>query len=728
MAVRWSIQFKTCEGLTALVNIYDSSYSGPAISLTPALQAFSLTRSHADLHNPHVIESGTLRIIDNGDTSLNIEDIHPQGVFDRPVSLYVNNQLNWRGYISTEAFTMDFGPVPRVISFSLVGSIDVLDSVFITDNFQSLQPIASFLKECLTATQFPWTKVIVSSQMFVLYDGGVEGPFDLPELRLSLSRYNFLDSNDVQNVYDVGWTPMVGTSYLDILTKICQYFNWSIMTEGSVLYLSAPVISLLNASVNKEVSWSLLSSIASDPLDATTVNVAPTAPRPTVALESIGWRGINHRKSIRNGYRKIFVTTNINKNRIVLPQILFNGKQVATQDLRVEGIMGSVRTVLIGKNKFLDPSKEHITLYAYNWVDTAFFTTDWTAPTESNYVAKPRADIVESFTYTKDYYDTANPPDNYKKYLRLCKRQYINYDTYHDLPSDRELATIRSLAGGFFPKGGAICIAANVRNNYVDAFDSPDHKGLSQWGPFLNNLKVSLKIGNKYFNGSEWTTSIAYLNIAVIGVNSGNTGYPSYYEEGKIKDTNEGKYEGAEGFVVPINENLHGQVELTFYPWESNSIAGSTEVFAIFISDLQINYYNNQIENNNERGVRIGALTGSAFNDELNMDLSLSSTPDGYPKDGNAYLFWRNSVIGTLDMFFYQGMMEEGYSQPERWLLEKLIESYTKPSTQLMVEVTYSPTLLMWSLISYQGKSYIITGLEIDYDNDLAKLTLITYE
>ena len=623
---------------------------------------------------------------------------------------------------------MDFGPAPRTISFSLVGSIDVLDSVYITDNSTSLQSIAAFLKECLTATQFSWTKVIVSSQMFILYDGGVEGTYDLPELRLSLSRYNFLDSNDVQNVYDIDWTPLVGTSYLDILTKICQYFNWSIMTEGSILYLSAPIISLLTASVNKEVSWSLLSAIASNPLATATVNVAPTATRPTVTLDSIGWRGINHRKSIKNGYRKIFVTTNVNKNRDVFPQVFFNGKQVATQDLRVEGIMGQARQVLIGKNKFLDPGKEHITLYAYNWVDTAFFTTDWTAPTESNYVAKPRADIVESFTYTKDYYDTTNPPDNYKKYLRLCKRQYINYDTYHDLSNTRPLATIYSLAGGFFPNGGALCIAAHVRNNYVDAWDAPDHKGLSQWGPFLNNLRISVKIGNKYYNGTEWTTAIAYLTPAVIGVNTGNTGFPTYFEEGKIQDTNEGRYEGAEGFIIPINENLHGQMELTFYPWDSNSVAGSTEVFALFISDLQVNYYNNQLEEKNERGVRIGGLTGSAFKDDLNMELSLSSTPDGYPKDGNAYLFWKGNVIGTLGLFFYHGMMEAAYKQPEYWLLEKLIESYTKPSTQLVVEVTYSPTLAMWDLITYQSKSYLITGIETDYDNDLSKLTLITYE
>ena len=285
------------------------------------------------------------------------------------------------------------------------------------------------------------------------------------------------------------------------------------------------------------------------------------------------------------------------------------------------------------------------------------------------------------------------------------------------------LATINANAGGFFPKDGCLCLSAKVRNNYVDADIENDYKGLSQWGPFLNNLHVCIKIGDKSWDGSTWTTGTNIVQVAVTGSESGDAGFPTYYEEGIIKNTNDGRYENANGYVMPLTENLVGKLSITFYSWENNSIPGSIDVNTVFLSDLSLQYYNNLIGKN--KGTRVSSLTGKAFNDELEINLFMSSAKGS--KKGNGLLFWNNEPIGNLPMFFYKGLLYDGYALPELWLLEKMIEAYTKPAQWLTLEVQYNPSLLMWSLITYDGKTYIIAGIETDYCDEITKLTIVSY-
>lgn len=718
--IRWTITFQTAKdgnnsNHTCVVRIYDDTYNGTPIALEPADNPLSLTFSQKDFFEPVPADYGSIKIIDNGDSNQHINDIHPIGAFDRKVEILVDDTIKWRGYISPQSYTTEFGPTPHTLSFSLIGVLDILDTINIEDNNYGLQSIAKFLYECLNNTGFDWEYINMSTQMHTLFDGDVSMIFySVPELRLSLSRYNYLTNNDVDNVNDFDWTPMVGVSYLEVLKTICQYFGWTAFADGKSLHLLSPIVDLPFPAVS--LPWSVFVTLTTTPyMDFTPA----TLNRPSLSLLERSFAGINHRKSIKNGYKKVTVVTQLNDNNDTRPVILFNGSNLGTRETTIEDIMETYRLIMKGGVEFLDPAKESVYLFAYkrNDADTYWMYDTWAVP-PSNFVAKPRGDIVRGYTYVR--MDVESEPEKvWTDYLRLCRVQNgRNIPVSLDYP----LARIRSFAGGFLPAGGALCLSAKVRSSYRYSDIEYDWTGLTQWGPFLNNLQVAIRVGDKYWNGTEWQESTAYIPVEVV---AGEVNWNVYNQTyGVIKDTNQGKFQNAQGFIIPITEDLVGKVEITFYSWSNTSDIRTQYVAAVYLFDIVLEYFNN--DTNLHKGIRISLPTDTPFKDELDKTLSLSSGKGS--RKGNAVLFWKKNSIGNLPLFYYNGTIYDGYYLPEEWLTEKMVEVYSKPAIWLTVEVKYDPTLKIWSLFTYEGKSYVIMSIETNHRDCKSKLTIACYK
>ena len=154
MAIRWIINFEHEGQHSTSITIEDSTFSGTAIQLTPADNAFTLSRKMSDIYEPIVNETGMISIIDTGDSSQHIEDIHPLNAMSRPVTVYYDGVLNWRGYVSPEALTIDNGPAPRIIPFPVIGALNILNTMTISDETNETYPksVAYYLYYCLQKT------------------------------------------------------------------------------------------------------------------------------------------------------------------------------------------------------------------------------------------------------------------------------------------------------------------------------------------------------------------------------------------------------------------------------------------------------------------------------------------------------------------------------------------------------------------------------------------------
>lgn len=709
MGVRWTITFKTVNGRTGLVKVYDSTYSGNPIALDPAANAFYASCQQQDIFQPVQTNSGYLRVIDKDIASEHIEDMHPFGALDRPVEFYIGSTLTWRGYISPEAFSVDWDAAPRVVSFPLVGALDVLASVNITDNGTGLQTIAAFLKECLEATGFAWSGVVVCPQMRYISDEMQS--YMIGELRLSLSRYNFISPNTSENREDADWTPMVGRSYLSVLQDICRYFCWIAVMQGDRLYLSSPIYGV-GYYISYFVKWSALSALALD-AKATPADIQPygVSDRETRNLTEIPLDGINHRKSMRNGAKKVILTTDIGYSDEVFPKMEFNGKR-----LRHWSIDGSLPPPHTGSYysmvDWLDPTYENVKLHAYVWNSgtSTFDEVAWAAPAAVGELPRPAGGIVKADFWT-DMSGKFNY--NYSSYIRLTADRML-YGTH--VTTDLPLCTITAEQVGVFPVGGAFCLSGLIGASYSAMSElSKDYLGLSNYQNLNGALRLSIKVGDYYYNGSAWVDTLSIISVPLDGNRIQNTKTLSM------------PYNGADGFLIPLDMTLNGQMEVTFYPWTDNALVSGEGSTAIFINDFRVGYYNDSEAYRISEGLRLSALTGKSFQEEKSVALRLSSVKDS--KIGHGILWWNGKPVGNDNIFSYALTLsgKEKY-QPEYWLLNALTTVFTKPSVWLELETGPVVFFDWWGLIVYEGKKYLVMSHETDYADEHTKLIIASYE
>lgn len=744
MATRWVINFGTLDK-SCSISIEDSSYSGAVIQLTPANNPLTLSRRQTDFFQPILSESGLISIIDTGDSSQHIEDIHPQNAFARPVTIYYDGQLYWRGYLSPEALTVDYGPAPRIVSFPLVGALSVLSSVNMTGDETAPKSIAYYLYYCLQQTGYNWSNIHFPPRLYSIVDAdSPHGSYGIPELRLCVSIYNFYDKNDASNVNEAGYTQLIGVSLEDCLKTICQFFGWTIIADGYDIYLTNCYLETAQSIDPIDLTMSDLFKIAVDPMDYSINPYFGNIDRPLIEFTSLSWSGLNHRRTINNGLKRITLTHNNRTNDNCYPQLNYKGDVDAHDgfDMPLELLYQQYH--LLTSIDFLDPSKEiNLELYSYRYNDNtqSFDRIDWAPwsnPGSGTYSgdSTPRADIVRGktlvyYSYQGTSYKIHSVDE--QNYLRLCRARnsYASSSARQVLSWTQPLAKISALTTCYFPQGGALCLSALVRNNLVSNYNGVefvDREGLSQWGPFCGYLHVAIKIGNMYFNGTGWQNSEMNLAIQVVSAVSGGDSSQSNCEDGKIKNTNEDhNYNDAQGYIIPITEDLYGKLELIFYPWTQNP-----NVDTLFLKDIKIEYFNGLMAENKPTDINLlSALTGADFVNSRTTTLSITSSKG--PILTPSLLFWNGHPVGNKDIFwpFPDGSL---YSMPEQILLKTMKTVFSKPSNWLTLETTFDKSIKMWSLVKNNNpdnpdnKIYVIVGMDTDFADNTTKLYLATYQ
>ena len=711
MAVRWTITFKTIKDRTGLVKVYDSSYSGDPIALTPAVNPFYVSQRQSELITPVMSDSGYLRVIDNGIATEYIEDIHPLAALDRKVEFFVDNTLVWCGYISPSTFSVPWEPAPREVEFPLVGALDVLASATITDTGVGRQIIATFLDQILTATGIGFTGVMMARQMLE-----ASWSDDIPELRFGLSRYNFLKFNTAAYEPNTGWNEFIGESWLTVLEEICRYFGWTASAQGTLLVLTSPRTDITDyALVTRADLAAIENDFSSD---------IPYTQYERSEVSQLGWDGINHRKSISNGKRRITINAQTPAPEGIFPEILFNG------DVEYSGsytYSEAGQPTLHGTNKVLNIDHEHVTLHKYEVTDIGgssedYHEVDWEYPSDIEDMACPAAYIVKATAWGS----TEPKQKNWSNVLRLGHTKAMNEASFYE---QVPLASIESRAAVALHSGGAICISALLQTSYgigsVPGNYWRDPSGAIMWSPLiLTGLKCSLQIGSAAWNGSSWVGGSLH-NPPIFTIPCQNNQIPA--EDitknlvSQIDDSNDiqSPYVGTAGYIVPVS-NLEGKLKITFYNDDYDWYADYPYAFAaLYIGNLKFQY------NTGEEKTEEFSLTriAGSFDEDLTVTLRLASTLDD--RISQSLLWFQNNNVGDIEIRYPDSLT---LYQPERWLMNTLLMIYSNPIEQLVLEVDFDSALNVYDFVSIGGKTYIITGRETDFADEHTKLTIKSYE
>lgn len=687
--IRWTVTFKTIKEKTANVYIGDRNFSGTPIALEPALDTLTLDAVSEKLTDAVRTETGYLRVIDNGD----LADLMPVGAMDRPVELHIDGDLCWRGYITPATYTSGWEVTPKIQEIPLQSALSVLSTITIRESPNSFVSIATIIKSLLDKTDFEWAGIQVPVQMTGVNNQSVT----VPELRLRFSLYNFLTPSNV-NPDDPDYTSFEGKTYLEVLSAICQYFGWQAVEYADTLVLQSNRYDVFRYHTVSYTSLQLLSYDYSAEIPEQYLQIS------NFDESILTYDGLGHTYSIIPGYRKVTVTANPNIAESLSPVIDATGK-VVFDDTRVSGV--DVRYIVV------EPSADIVLHRWENGVEVAY---QYPSSREDMY------DGLTAQVVKNDTFDANVINYNYTEYIRLSRMNYT---------AVVKLATMTGREGGVFPAGGALCLSFDVRSSYVkNASDSLDRDidtgGLSAYGPGNCLMNLSVGIGNKWWNGFEWLEISFGDNLPIFQHYAGNRDYDfnkPTKTTGRLKNTKtiDDPYNGAEGYLMKIDELLSGKLQIILYNYSYESSYSGLPARALFVGNIRLDYYSDRF-NANTQPLRLYALTGNDYSANLDVNLSLSSLKNNKP--GRATLYYGEEPISpdNIPSYTYEGIP----SLPEEYLLSGLVAMASTPTRRMELEVEWD-NMRVWDRIIIDGRTYCISGMQTDIHNESTVLILSSY-
>jgi len=613
MAVHWQVKFKALRsGILYTVNIYDDNYSGSTpVQLRGAAQPFSTAEDiEDDWFKPVRLQSGYLRIVDNG------KDL-------------ADNAFNWKDLI------------PATATSRKVTLTHVENNTTIIDWQGYLQPqtFSGQMYENVQERQFPVCcalSVLESMDIDTEDVGMVNMAYLLSECisktGMGWHAINFNGEDVMQNWlykrvywanfidYDDDQNPVAKYNYLELLQEVCKFWGWTCRTFGNQLFFVSPDDDLTPdfTSIEEEELYHLAND-QSYILHYTTFE----------------WDNINTN-------RDIYASTNNN-----IEYLRGIRQAEITADI---GLMEKIYDIPFNaiKDDLDKPPYPNYTQQGdhYQWLKQGL-------PNQST-IRKVSVDVEEDGNWTPMPFDIIQTYDGNLDYLHRwnwsCYLGFLGGQNVSQIPD--QIVRIKSsmiyafTSGMIYIKGAAKANAGGI-------------------------LKCKLNIGDKWWTGSDWSTTESDFELMFGNEQDMSQGGDSlpirtnrHYND-PVPD-----YDGF-GIQIPSGTSLCGQLTLyvsLIYLYDGT--APGEGIQALF-SSLEIGFLRNiDAAPNAENGQNTyKGSTNKPFSDEVSVSMIFAS--DNGNNFGTGLLVNTNNSYCDGVSYSYEGggLLDK----PEEHLLDRIL-------------------------------------------------------
>lgn len=216
-AKRWTIPFKSLDGINCRVDIYAQDWTGSVTTLTGGADPFYYEDTNSDdlLNNVIRFKTGYINLIET--SSGELDDIYPEDTFDRYVEFYYNNSLRFTGYIQQQSFTQDWSAPPHEVQFPVISPLGLHEKMVFTTVYPPVnKTLGSLLDEVITnlnaAYSYVYLPVITDIDLSLEINSLIISPWD--------EEYHHSINSGLTNYF------MKGENYTYILEGICKAFGW----------------------------------------------------------------------------------------------------------------------------------------------------------------------------------------------------------------------------------------------------------------------------------------------------------------------------------------------------------------------------------------------------------------------------------------------------------------------------------------------------------------------
>lgn len=688
-AIRWQVKFKTLNEKDALIDIYEENWSGGITQLEPAVNPITTEEdSDGDYLKPVRTQTGYLRVIDNGD----LDGLMPEDNSQHYVELHIDEELCWCGYMQADTFSEDWDITPLITEFPLISPLGILEGVYLDQAKEmSLVKLGELLLECIESTGVDFNYIYFPKEVWYSENESAQTPFSV-----ALSRQTFFEDNGSDDRDAEDWQRYDADTCLSFLEEFCKFWGWTLQERQKTLYFVGKSQSyyitrveyLRNLVYGGNFSYGDRSMVL-------------------VAFSSLSLDGIDNKKEILQGVNKVKITSKINAVGTVVPSIdegYMNVIHNGTDNSQVYG--KEYKRVIAYESLDLNVS---MLVYGYSENLGAYISQDYNY---ANMSAGIGAMYVKRDIYSLD--ESENKRNyNYKSGIWIINRPYGTSNSPEPPPlllaRTMPILIMRSPSAAKYSNGAFVISAQVYGYNRAVGGSLYEDNGAGE-------LEIKFRIGDKYWNGSAWGSNETWFTIQLGSENDNSV-------PGKILSTKtlDQPYNGADGYVMPINEDLSGVVELTIHATTFGKI--SDFVYRnqqLYLDNLKVDYYKDDNvseirKSGNQDNVYVSILKRRT-SEEKEIELKIASNNNN-PAAYNT-LSGAGRDVGPL--YF----IEEGASMlAEERLLGILKQVYGRTTEKLNITVERNELTPM-ARLTRDGKNYRVLSEKIEWADDSEEIMI----
>lgn len=685
--VKWQISFRTRSERLGVLSLYEEGYDGNIIELTGASVPFETQEDSSDKWlEPIRKQTGYIRVLDEDNT----EGIMPVGMKDRYVEYTEDGVLKWCGYMVPDVYSADWDVTPLEVEFPVVGGLGVLEGVYLNENDGlGVVSFAQLLCQCLAETGISYNMIYFPKEVFK--DNTMND--DLFPWKVEVSRYNFFGENDSLNMEDEDWTRYNGQTCYDVIAEIMKFWGWSIRERGNDLWIT---------STGGEGSVAYSYSEFTDYVEGIPlIQKDRDVQAYSYDIESLGLAGADHKKDILQGRKKVVVKASVNPVGEVIPAV----------DKTKMNLVSSFVVNWGGSNY----EKRKLYTPKPGYTDVQLMSYAKVTPSETYNEWKPvEQDMSAISLYVGAYYIEQEKvsAEEYKKKKNwnLTETIKINLQDFNALyPTIEEARNLpilimksRRIANYV---SGAFVISAQTRSRMWEE---------SAWEGEENGkgaLELRFRVGERYWNGSGWVASPSWFSVQM-----GNEDQPNATTGvGKIISTKtlDMPYDGADGYVMPINEPLNGEVELLIHAVRNDGGYG-----VLFLDNLKVGYYGEEDEEqkSDEAENRYAKTTGVNYTNEEEISLAMATSNNN--KAGYGILSMNGANIEAV---YING---QGMLRPEMNLVNKGVELYGRNTEKLTLQLDKMDATPQ-DQMKWNGKKYMMASEAVNWAEETGQYIIM---
>lgn len=659
----YTIPFATVDNIPCVVEIEKEGYSGNSKELIAAGSPFTVNIDEDDfLYVPSRLSMATIRVV--GEDYL--QNLFSTAYQQYRVTFKKNNDIAWCGFIKPEMYTQDYSSQKfelEIECMSAMSTLEFIDYEQMEENKRFVS-IWEILTKCISSASGRYSAVYIPYVYAKSSNDYNTNNNVLEEMRIS-----------EQNFFDEDGEPM---RLKEVLEEVCKFLNWTCVDWRGELYF----IDVDHNGIYRKYNMDM--ELESE------VNIN------NILVQDVGFAGNNHTLDILSGYNKVVVRTSNYPVGTIFGDENFD-------DLETLSIPPDLKDGdNVAHRIFLYPSEWH--MEQYKEVDKYLVVVDLDQYKDSPDVGNLIGPIPMKYCAYK--LDKGNPTITDYTYTNVIQiRQRL--DNVSSLFSgNEEIMTIKGSTSYY--RDGAIAISGSVKVYEGDNTMPPWEEGRLYYG---NHLVVSLRIGDKYFNGISWEDDpSSKFNIPW---EKDGFFFVSGFVNIKNTKTLDMPYTGLSGYIIPINKPVYGEIEFKLY---GIRFVGSTvNPYGIQLKDFKVRYQkrdNSGKEIDNSDRIYENVVNDSFINPLDEIEFKISS----YNNDGACY-----SKIMLGDNYLTDNLyssIEKISIRPEEQLIRRIIKRYSVSRVKLTQIITYESDITPISRLSDKymvNKRFINAGGEIDF-------------